>query len=319
MEPPSQATAESSRTFLHIGYPKCASTYLQREVFPAMGNFADLTKQPHAVKWLASEEADAATLRERWGAAFEHPRPDKDHRIISYEGLAPKLFRPIQELYWQTRRGDIAGYRNPQRSVAQVLAGAYPGASVLIIIREPVAWAVSQYRMYWRRGHPVQGIDDYIRDYDHGYDKTIDEYQRLFGADRVKVVPFELLRHDAPAFLREVTGFIDPDFTPSVTDKKVNYAPDLLCDASYERSRRILKHRMKAAGGIEAAALKFQWLATGVFGRSWQRLKHGGGKHRVVVSEPVLEAIRPVLAASNRKVEELTGLDLKPFGYDTGR
>jgi|694.fasta_scaffold04259_15 hypothetical protein len=310
---------QTKRTFIHIGYPKCASTYLQQEVFPDMGNFVDLTKQPHATKWMLLSDADPAEFRKQIKEVMPCDKPEKDYEIISYEGFVPNLFHSFTDMFWDTRRMEVSQYRNPKRSVVEKLAEAYPDAYIIIIIREQIAWAVSQYKMYWRRGHTERHIDEYINRHEDGYDKVIEEYQKAFGVDKVKVIPFELLRIDPKAFVCGVTEFIDPSHEPSISEKRVNYAPSLLKVVSYQRNKRVFKLKLKAdlerSNIFKRVSMRILWHLTNILSLPYYSFKHGEEKDQVTVSDSVIKRVLPGIVASNRKLEQLTGLDLQRFGY----
>ena len=313
----SSSDAASVRTFIHIGYPKCASTYLQRTVFPAMGNFADLTKLPHETKWmLFDEKADHNRFRARVVEGIEHHDPNKDYRIISYEGLVPKLFRTFTDLYWKTRHRDVTRYTYSKQQVAEQLAKAFPEAHIIIIIRKQIDWAISQHKMYWRRGHTSMPVDVYVDRYEDGYDRVIQRYMDLFGVDRVSVVPYELLLQDPTTFVRSVTGVIDPSFEPEISQQRVNYAPDFLRDMNYQRSKRVLKRKMRESDGLlRRFTLKLAYWGVSLAGRPYYTFRYGRARDEVRISESTLKAIRPALVESNREVERITGLDLGQYGY----
>lgn len=307
------------RTFIHIGYPKCASTYLQQEVFPAMGNFVDLTKQPHATRWMLMSDADPAEFRKKMEEVMPRDKPDKDHEIISYEGFAPNIFHTFTDLSWDIQRTETSQYRNPKQPIVDKIAEAYPNAFIIIIIREQIAWTLSYYKMFWRRGHTKQHIDKFIDRNEDSYDRVIEQYQKAFGSDKVLVVPFELLGEEPEAFVRSITEFIDPSHQPKISHKRVNHAPTLKKDVYYQRNKRVLKMKFKAmeknSGRLKITAMKLIWQVTNLLALPYYALKYGGQKYQVCISDSVLKAITPEIARSNRRLEQLTGLDLRHFGY----
>lgn len=313
-------------TFIHVGYPKCASTYLQQSIFPSMGNFADLTKTPRETKWmLFDDDADAAVFRELVAAATAHRNPEKNYHIVSYEGFVPNLFRPITDLFWETRKrqgASVDRYAHATRPIAERLAEAFPGAKIIIVIREQVDWAISQYKMYWRRGHTTKPLEAFVEDYCAGYDREIARFMDLFGRENVVVVPFELLLEDALAFVRAITGFIDPDFEPEAPKSRVNFAPKLLRDVSYQRAKRILKIQMREhrfnTNPLSHLMLKIAWWGATVVARPYYAIKFGNQEDTIALDPAKHDEIRPALIQSNRTLEDLTGLSLAQYGYCTG-
>ena len=320
---PTQPDEANKRTFIHVGFPKSASTYLQRKVFPAMGNLADLTKLEKDDKWrLLQGQMQPAPFRELVNQLIGAPQADRDYRIISYEGLVGHPFRAFSSLYWQVRQRK--GWHVDQsawdpRHVVDLLKGAYPDARIIMIIREQFAWAVSHYKMYWSRGHTSAAIEPLLDDYADPYEQQIQRYMDAFGSDRVLVLPYELLCADTSSFVRSVSRFIDPGFEPKVSEDRVNAAPPLLRDAYYGRAKSILKMNMRRQGQPRSLAQRIAfrasraWINTGRY--TWYAMQHGKQKFKVDVDEQTRRKLRPTLAASNRRVQELTGLDLTPYGY----
>jgi hypothetical protein len=317
------ASLDAKRPFIHVGYPKCASTYLQRTVFPALGNLTDLTQAPQEEKWqLLGDEADPAAFRRSVERYTAHREPAADHRLISYEGLVRVPFPAFSELFWQARQSqgwDVTPYTRQSPPIVERLAEAYPDARIMIIVREQFSWAISQYKMYWRRGHTTQSIDELLGRYVEGYDEQVERFMQAFGKDRVLVLPYELLREDAEQFVRSITQFIDPAFEPRITNSRVNAAPSLLRQVHYRRAKSRLKARLKKGGGqaglARRAAFTAAWMWTASVGRGWYSLRYGGQKDTVELPEATRARLRPRLAASNRRLAALTGLDLERYGY----
>jgi hypothetical protein len=80
--------------------------------------------------------------------------------------------------------------------------------------------------------------------------------------------------------------------------------PSSAAEIEYERMRYRIKHRA-GIGKVFLPLLK-----------PVCRLRYGTNPLRSVVSEATRQRLRPQLCGSNRRIEELTGLNLGELGYD---
>jgi hypothetical protein len=189
-----------TRHLLHVGYPKTGSTYLQRwfEAHPQLA-FAD---------------GGIAGFRSVYAIAREAAtgRADPLVRVTSLEGLtAPGPDAGGMSV-------DYAAYRQFEMAAAQsrvcsTLGALFPGAMVLIVTRGFRSVILSALSQYARSGGDVDVLQltrsaGWDRDFAtvFHYDRVIGEYERTFGTGNVLVLPYELLRDDADAFLRALTG-----------------------------------------------------------------------------------------------------------------
>jgi len=324
---PAEAPPEAlRRTFVHVGYPKCASTWLQRAIFPQLGNFSDIAGVRGVEKYcLFRDGADPSAFRELAERCLERPDPERGFRVVSYEGLVEMPFRGFEEQFLRNlaRRGhDPERYTHRNAFMVERLRHAWPDARILIVVREQWSWAVSRYKMYYRNGHTREPIAAFLDELGEGYDRAVERYAEAFGAENVRVVPYELLEEDPAAFARAVTGFVDPGIEPAVPTERANAARPLRRTDEYERARRQLRHRLRppavrgareGPGRRVALGLGRLWLAS--VQRGWLWLRHGDRPHRVAIDDATRRRLGPGLARSNRRLAELTGLDLARYGY----
>lgn len=185
---------------IHIGYPKTGSTFLQRwfaanpQLIYAIGGLAGFRSVGHVVK-------EGAT----------GPRRGL-YRVTSEEGLSMPRPHP-----WQPPALDLA---DAQAEVCRMLAETFPDARILLVTRGFRSMILSLYAEWVRRGLDL-GIADFctrmaettggdLLDYDH----VVSLYHQHFGADRLLILPFELLREDPAAFVAELEGWLGLDHFP---------------------------------------------------------------------------------------------------------
>jgi hypothetical protein len=306
---------------IHIGYYRTGSTWLQRRVFPRADlGFAQL--EPRVLLdevfvarnpfWFDPEDARRAV-----GPFIAGARARGQVPVLTEERLAG---HPL-----------LGGTDAPL--IADRLHAALPGARVLVVIREQRAMMLSLYKHHvlarlgtetpeglWRertiteRRTPGPTLD--VLEYHH----LIRHYRARFGAGRVLVLPFDLLRQDPRAFAGRIASFAGVDPPAAVDARPVNAA---LPAGAVEAVRWL--NVLTRAVGLERTfrgpvpdrrirEIRFRAL------RRLGRRLPGALSRR---PEASWRAVVDRLAAgrfgeSNRITSELIGVDLDRFGWDVG-
>ena len=309
------------RIIVHIGYPKCASTYLQRVVFPALGNFANF----------GNCSAAGVSFEERAFLYRRDMNPDQYRAIVDrhtvpaigqkqYQILSAESYVELPFLGFERRFGcvaslkgiDTALYEHHNKVICENLYKVWPGAYILIVIREPLQWAVSKYDHWYRRDLVNDPLEDCMDTIGEGYDQLIRRYIDRFGPEHVRVVPYEWLNQAPEKFLRAVTEFVDPDCNSEIPNVRMNAMPPSAGEVEYRRMRYRLKHRRKLHPKYGIYRLKevlFPLL------KPYYRLKFGSRVQKSVIPEETIRRLRPQLQESCRRIEDLTGLDIRELGY----
>lgn len=308
------------RVIVHIGYPKCASTYLQRVVFPRLGNFTNFSSGiPYEEKALLyhrdmKPEQYRAIVDQHMVPAIDQ----KPYRIISGESYVELPFLGFERNFGRVAslKGiDPAPYEHRNEVICENLFRVWPEAYILIVIREPLRWAVSRYDHWYRRDLIGESLEVCLDGLGEGYDQLVRRYVDRFSLEHVRVVPYEWLNQAPKMFLRAVTEFVDPGFNAEIPNVRMNAMPPSAGEVEYRRMQYKLKHHRKSQSKNVLHRVEeslFPLL------RPYFRLKYGGKAQKSVVLEETVLRLRPQLQASNRRLAELTGLDIKELGYDTG-
>jgi hypothetical protein len=179
---------------IHIGLPKAGSTYLQNwfEAHP------QLAYRPGGIAGFAdvygiSAQAAAPTPGICWRVTRQEgltaPRPDAGEEWVRYE-----------------REGRLS-IEEEQARACRLLANLFAGATILIVTRGYRTTILSGYSQYVRTGGSLS-LPELVRgpprEYPWRYDSLVASYRSAFGADRVILLPFELLRDAPDRFLREL-------------------------------------------------------------------------------------------------------------------
>jgi hypothetical protein len=301
---------EFVQPLLHIGYHKTGTTWLQRHIFGHSG--AGFSQMPGAQRLIAVNAFDFRPRR---------IRNQMKRRIgqAQAQGLVPVL--SSERLSGEPHFG---GYDS--EAIADRLATVFPNARILVVVREQTSMFLSIYKEYIRRGGAAS-LRQYLATPRDGYwlpqfrfefleyHRLIGYYQDLFGAERVMVLPYELLRAQPATFLGQIGEFVGvaaahPQVRPAnvslsafasglkrhanryfVLDGPVNPAPPFDFPTSNEMLERICRM-------LDAK------LPVSLHDRQEYRWRR----------RAALE-VGTRYAQSNTITAGLTGLDLRAFGY----
>jgi hypothetical protein len=313
----------ATEPLIHIGYHKTGSSWLQRFVFSAKagagftrfdkgrdGPINTLIVSPNALDF----DADAARGRftELIGGATERGLTP----VVSSERLSGHPF--------------TGGYDS--KDLAERLAAVFPDGRVLIVIREQREAVLSTYRQYVKAGGPWklrQFLDPpvdtrtRIRLFDSrhfAYHRLIRTYQRLYGEDRVLVLPYELLRTEPKRFVTSIAGFAGAALPEGFVDSlPVDARPNLASSAVATRAKRVA-NRLIARSDLNPAPLIAAPRLDAIARRHMgvlDRLVPGFVASRLERRDRdrVSKAVGDRFEDSNRATCDLCGLDLAARGY----
>jgi hypothetical protein len=200
---------------IHVGFPKTGSNLLRRW----------FREHPQ----LAYADGGIAGYRDVYEVALEAVAPRKHvlYRVTSSESFTtPSRAMGSRHFKHETPVDMIAG----QENVRDALMAIFPDAYVLIVTRGFRSMIASSFSQYVRSGATVQ-FEEFLDqmsviDAPWDYDRVILMYQQAFGAERVIVMPWELLRDERDAFARGIeqrlglthfpvpSGLENPSFSP---------------------------------------------------------------------------------------------------------
>ena len=191
---------------LHIGYHKTATTWLQKNLYPAISN-ADYLSRPLV--------RDVFFNTTAWGFAADAAR----EQLLQGRHQDRRLIISEEDFCGYTENGGLLEALS--RDLARRLQETFPQADVVIFIRNQLDMIRSSYLQYVRTGgthsvrrylNPYPVTDPYHRRWykkplltkDHfSYQHLIKHYQQLFGADQVHVFCYEAFVADSRGFVRD--------------------------------------------------------------------------------------------------------------------
>ena len=302
---------------IHIGFHKTGTTWLQEQVF-ADNRYGFTRVWPRTIiddAWLGG---NPFTFDPQRAAALFAPFAEEAAAsgtvlVVSHEPLCGQL--------------DLNGY-DSQVNADRIYA-TYPHARILIVIREQRSMLASVYKQIvttsgtssakrmWRdyspeeRRRPVPGLE--VFEYHH----LIDYYQRLFGKDRVLVLPFELLNEDTERFVKTICSFVDLPSPSDVPDVQENVSTPAALIGPIRLSNFVLRaFGLAAPFGGDVTRERIRYLRFDI-------IRSLGARIPAVLSRPFERGLAKMLrriaegrfAESNRITSDITGLDLGSLGY----
>lgn len=212
---------ESVSTLIHIGFRKCASTSLQRNLFQNHPEVLHLGKpyEDEEIGRLADQiqfndevafepDLHRATLSE----FLEDHNPDGKTLCLSDEGLTGQrldradVARRLREVFGRCRV--LLVVRNQLDLLPSLYTEWLKAVGSKFTYKDFEGWLDWQWQLY------QQGLIGEFRLLEFA---TIAEvYQDVFGADRVQVIPFEQLKTDPDSFAEDIADFGDFDATQAI-------------------------------------------------------------------------------------------------------
>ena len=310
---------DNQKVYIHVGLSKCASTFLQKNIFPQLGNYADIAFSPARDKYyLFRNDMEPDVYREIVIKNIINPDQRKKWLIVSCEDYTEFLFRGFEDVFFDWEAVERNVHIHSNKIITENISRAFPYAKIILIIREQLSWAVSRYKMNYRGGKTSASIDDLMAEAMEGYDVMVDRYQKCFGKENVLVLPYELLQKNQNAFLKYLTDFIDHDIELNITSTKINTAPVLKRTVEYEREKNCIRLKINHKKNLTPVIrFLFRLLARLSIGISKPLfyLKYRSKRYSVQPNKSTIEKLKPFFIKTNNRLQELVNIDLSEYGY----
>jgi hypothetical protein len=283
---------------IHVGWPKTGTSTLQQHVFPAFGG-KDLVGPHSSLFYRFTQDViqtdDDRYLARTWEGFIADARARLPVLIISREDL--------------TKDGRT-------ERIADRLHALLPDARILACVRNQRTLIPSFYAQHVRDGCPQRferWLEDNVPRRWH-YDVAVGHFQARFGADRVKVLAFEHLAADPAGFAAAVCDAVldgedgpHPDELP-VTNPRSSHAARMTM-RTLNRLFRTSKWQREPL--VTTLPIRLIRRATDLVARVTPSTRDGLNARE----SARLEALLPDYEASNARLEALTGLELRQYGY----
>jgi len=307
-------------TLIHVGLPKCASSFMQAKVLPRMtGNYCNLTVEllenvnsatfsPELFLNMVDDYAKKATYRNRLNRLIS-----KNHRleILSSEFLSG-------------RHSTTVGQECDGIITANNLKLAYPNAKILMMIREQKKYLLSAYAFRvacygfetstfeeWLTRKIKQGIIEKLK-----YDILAKHYIDLFGKENVLILPMEMIYMDSNRFYKMLLSFAKVASFEIPRKSQVNPSPKGDKILSLHRSAN------KMLAPLSTMAMKFgtEKVRNGLYRFKSSvinpfLLRCYSNESSLSVPEEIIEKYADDFRESNQFISMVSKVDLTEFGY----
>ena len=304
----------------HLGLPKSASTWMDRELFThQMGYYrvSSYTLRRTILKHPEISNLGQEEIRKWLDSEITRSHSQKLVSVLSDEALcfSDSSVPLIQEATAWIRT-------------------LVPNAKVVWIIREQKSWLYSSYKERFARFPISRDIINDLKSHNITfnrlkaieYDKQIEYYHKMFGINNVLVLPFELLKVKPLEFARYILQF------SGVEDIEMKLA-QLDSTTYHNRSRTHLEmYLAKRLYDLEAWCLSLfgnqlnqdrrHKILRSPFVRLTSKLEQKvlrGKLNQAIETRQrrlIAEEVGDKYRASNRRTSELIGIDLAQYGYD---
>jgi len=314
-------TFDDVEMFFHIGLPKSASTFLQKNYFPQL-NFLYLGKhyQPPVRFGNALQDFERG-IREIFTLSPVNIEPH--HIRAAQEGIVRLANEFKCNKMFCSNEGLVGSYAESFRNgylIAQCLNGLFAKPKLILVIRRQDRFLESLYRQAIRNGHSLR-IEKFLN-YKNGefqafrqdyranidlktlrWDLLVDFYQQLLGRENLLVLPFEMLKEDQAEFLARIAHFVGVPCVSSVSAAPAN-ARDTSFLLSIKRFFNAFLHPNLSNIIIRSLCLRpvGNWI-------NWM------GIDPDFISPSLVNRIRLFFQEGNRVLAEREGLPLEKYGY----
>ena len=219
--------------FFGIGAARCGTTWLHECLREHPGIYLPKKKEQHFF--------DNDASYSRGIDAYESNFADHDSGLVQGE-ITPRYLL----------------YENALRRIKQ----HYPDAKIIIILREPVDRAFSQYK-YFRFNKKKEDKKDFLAALESDFHEDyigkslyypqLTRVYRIFDPQQVLVIFTSDISENPSGLIRQVYGFlgVSTDYSPAYIDRKINSSQDGYFDPPvfWARFNKLLSYRTRSVGG----------------------------------------------------------------------
>lgn len=301
--------------YIHVGYPKTATTWLQRRVFPFHPEIDYWgSGQPAHRRWIRRILTDSDTefdAEEMHGMFLAEHRNDARRHLISWESLIGEQ--------------SIASRWNPGLCADRMKA-VFGEVGIIVTLRSQLTMLPSLYKQYVLEGGDANfkgflgadGRETGMFDLDNlEYADTIAMYRATFGAEAVLPCLYEELSQTPDRFLMRLSTFMGVKpfaLDDSTRAKRDNQNLSQSCIAAMRHWNRILQSGV--ARSLLPAQRKFCVAQAGRLLTVASRLQ---SRLMSIADFDLTDSERRFVhnryRHGNRRLDQETGLDIAPFRY----
>jgi hypothetical protein len=315
------------KVLIHLGYPKTASTFLQKKFFPNDKLGFSLIQDDIFDCLIDCDDFDFSPekVQEYYYSLFTKTHADNLMPVISRETLSMRFYRSTY-----------------QRILSDRFYQVFPNAKIFFFIREQMSAIYSVYNQSVK-GDYHKTIEQFIEDSlpsktnkilkanikkisatQYRFDLLTECYQKNYGPDNVLVLPFEMLKRQPVETLEKIMKFAEVKIE---VEKQKEYLLELLSEKDTNKALKAgildLKSKINKMifypnpETIEPYKWLFQLSLTYKIARVFELIIpekiHQAEEKRI--KSLIEKNYGNLYQESNRRTSELIGIDLSEYGY----
>lgn len=240
-------SSEMKTLYLHLGYYKAASTFLQKKVFPKYSDSLNFLSLPN-FEILEDEVWVRSSMRRFAGRSplvwrrFGHEFFESAFASAGVDSRKKSLLISDENSLFRLRKR-IAGPDTTVRHIEELERQAlkyFSSIKILLVIRRQDTWLASAYaqicsspKQQWSENPSQQHFAEWTdsqtskrKRYYSGFGSNIEYLYLIKNIIKnnidLTVLPFELLKENKKKFLSEIASFLDQDYVEIGSEKREN-------------------------------------------------------------------------------------------------
>jgi hypothetical protein len=226
------------QVYIHVGYPKNASTMLQMDIFPNIPDMIYCGRRYDLATAFSSQELESAIHSISYEDSISYDADNVRARIMSALNEMVSMNNRKVLISWEAFMHNVAD----RGLIATRLKDLFPNAKILFVIRNQLDSIESMYNFLVAQGggniNPsygrpsIRSLKTWLSDQEDffyrsfintlKYDEIYSMYVKLFAVENVKIMLFEDLKVSPQFFLDELATFLGVKNIPVALMQKRN-------------------------------------------------------------------------------------------------
>ncbi len=230
------------KTFIHIGFPKSASTFMQKKVFPSNDNINFIKDDSFYEYMLAHPQISNLSRRKFLNAYIKKYFSEDKINVLSAE----MFVMPSDCLLTHRKVNDWKKFLD-NKKVMNNLRDLPIDFEIIMIIRNQRSWLISWYQERIKRLE-TRNFNKWLTSKDTkntleviNYFRTINLWRKFFKNKKITIIPFEKLKKDPDKFIKEIS---------KILKTKIKIDDTSIVKSSISKRGIIFKRNMNILGGM---------------------------------------------------------------------
>ncbi|MDQ0298121.1 hypothetical protein J2S78_000529 [Salibacterium salarium] len=293
------------KVYVHIGFHKTATSFLQRCIYPKMKSvryikYGALKKQLYNLRLKTLEDEEIQQIREKILTFYK-----KKPILISYEGLSGSPFSQKRS------KSNIKVLEDIRRVFPEEEFDVH----IIVGIREQVNLLTSLYVQYVHQGgvkkaeeHLANLEEQGILDHYH-YDHYLHKVEELFGKNHYYLIIYELFKQQTEQQLFNLLSFMGENKIPEYENEQVNRSYGTMQMMIGRRVNYLFKTRLHPKGliPVNPSPIKGKFSPRKVLQSKWSFKVHYKRYH---LPKELSNYLKAQYIESNRNLQEEYNVDL---------